>query len=62
VSIVAIILIRAPGTKIRQCAKKMHAGKLKKPLQIAKVMGHRNAEMIINVYAKYIDDVVGIDD
>ena len=24
--------------------------------------GHRNAEMVIKVYSKYIDDAVGIDD
>jgi len=25
-------------------------------------MGHRNAEMVIKVYSKYIDDAVSIDD
>jgi len=39
-----------------------HLSNGKNPLQIAKVMGHRNAEMIINVYAKYIEDAAGIDD
>jgi hypothetical protein len=34
----------------------------KNPLQIAKVMGHRNAEMVIKVYSRYIDGAVGIDD
>jgi hypothetical protein len=31
-------------------------------LQIAKVMGHRNAEMVIKVYSRYIDDKRGIGD
>lgn len=39
-----------------------HLSRGKNPLQIAKVMGHRNVEMIINVYAKYIEDAVCIDD
>ena len=34
----------------------------KNPLKIAKVMDHRNAEMVIKVYSKYIDDAVGVDD
>jgi len=32
------------------------------PLKIAKVMGHRNAEMVLKVYSKYIDDGVAIED
>ena len=32
------------------------------PLWIAKVMGHRNADMIIKVYGKYIEDATGIKD
>ena len=32
------------------------------PLWIAKVMGHRNAEMIIKVYGKYIEDATGVKD
>ncbi|MBW1786726.1 MAG: DUF3596 domain-containing protein [Deltaproteobacteria bacterium] len=32
------------------------------PLWIAKVMGHRNSDMIINVYGKYIADVKGTAD
>jgi len=39
-----------------------HLSRMKNPLQIAKVMGHRNAEMVIKVYSKYIDDAVGLDD
>ena len=39
-----------------------HLSRGKNPLQIAKVLGHRNAEMVIKVYSKYIDDAVGIDD
>jgi integrase len=39
-----------------------HLSQGKNPLHIAKVMGHRNAEMVIKVYSKYIDDAVGIDD
>ena len=29
---------------------------------IAKVMGHRDTEMIIRVYSKYIEDVRGMQD
>jgi integrase len=32
------------------------------PLKIAKVMGHRDAEMVLKVYGKYIDDGVAIED
>ena len=32
------------------------------PLKIAKVMGHRDAEMVIKVYGKYIDDGIAIED
>jgi integrase len=39
-----------------------HLSRMKNPLKIAKVMGHRNAEMVIKVYSKYIDDAVGLDD
>jgi integrase len=39
-----------------------HLSRGKNPLHIAKVMGHRNAEMVIKVYSKYIDDAVSIDD
>ena len=39
-----------------------HLSKGTNPLIIAKVMGHRDAEMVIKVYGKYIEDAVGIDD
>jgi hypothetical protein len=32
------------------------------PLWIAKVMGHRNTEMIIKVYSKYIENAAGTED
>ncbi|RZB35948.1 MAG: hypothetical protein SRB2_02613 [Desulfobacteraceae bacterium Eth-SRB2] len=32
------------------------------PLWIAKVMGHRNTEMIIKVYGKYVEDAKGVED
>lgn len=32
------------------------------PLWIAKVMGHRNAEMIIKVYSRYIENIRGTED
>jgi integrase len=32
------------------------------PLWIAKVMGHRNTEMVIKVYAKYVEDTYGTAD
>ena len=39
-----------------------HLSKGTDPLKIAKVMGHRNAEMVIKVYGKYIDDGIAIED
>jgi integrase len=39
-----------------------HLSKGTNPLKIAKVMGHRDAEMVLKVYGKYIDDGVAIDD
>lgn len=39
-----------------------HLSRGKNPLQIAKVMGHRNAEMVIKVYSKYIENAVGLGD
>jgi len=39
-----------------------HLSRGKNPLQIANVMGHRNAEMVIKVYSKYIENAVGLDD
>jgi integrase len=32
------------------------------PLWIAKVMGHRNTDMIVHVYSKYIEDARGVQD
>ena len=32
------------------------------PLWIAKVMGHRNTDMIIRVYSKYIENAAGSED
>ncbi|MDL1976889.1 MAG: hypothetical protein LWX52_02115 [Deltaproteobacteria bacterium] len=32
------------------------------PLWIAKVMGHRNTEMVIKVYSKYIENAAGFSD
>jgi integrase len=32
------------------------------PLWIAKVMGHRNTEMVIKVYSKYIENAGGFSD
>lgn len=37
-----------------------HLSQGKNSLLVAKVMGHRNAEMVIKVYAKYIEDKKGI--
>jgi integrase len=39
-----------------------HMSQGKNPLLIAKVMGHRNAEMVIKVYSRYINDEKGIGD
>jgi integrase len=32
------------------------------PLWIAKVMGHRNTEMVIKVYSKYVEGIRGTND
>ncbi len=32
------------------------------PLKISQVMGHRDAEMVLKVYSKYIDDGIAIGD
>jgi integrase len=34
----------------------------KNPLTVSKVLGHANAEMVLTVYAKYLEDVVDIGD
>ena len=39
-----------------------HLSKGDDPLKIAKVMGHRDAEMVLKVYGKYIDDGSAIED
>jgi len=39
-----------------------HLSQGKNPLHIAKVMGHRNVEMVIKVYSRCIDNAVDIDD
>ena len=39
-----------------------HLSKGTDPLKIAKVMGHRDAEMVLKVYGKYIDDGIAIED
>ena len=39
-----------------------HLSREKNPLQIAKVMGHRNVEMVIKVDSKYIENAVDLDD
>jgi integrase len=60
--------LKNAGVKYREMRQTRHSfatyhlSKGKNPLQIAKVMGHRNAEMVIKVYSRYIDDAVGLDD
>ena len=60
--------LKSAGVKYREMKQTRHSfatyhmSKGKNPLQIAKVMGHRNAEMVIKVYSRYIDGAVGIDD
>ena len=39
-----------------------HLSKGTDPLKIAKVMGHRDAEMVLKVYGKCIDDGIAIED
>lgn len=60
--------LKRAGVKIREMKQTRHSFATyhlscgKNPLQIAKVMGHRNTEMVIKVYSKCIEDSVGIDD
>jgi len=60
--------LKGAGVKIRDMKQTRHSFATyhlscgKNPLQIAKVMGHRNAEMVVKVYSKCIEDSVGLDD
>ena len=38
----------------------IHLGRGKDPLLIAKIMGHRDTDMVNRVYAKYIENTSGI--
>jgi integrase len=56
------------GLKIREIKQTRHSFATvalscgENPLWIAKVMGHRNTEMIIKVYGKYIENAAGTED
>jgi integrase len=56
------------GLKIREMKQTRHSFATvalscgENPLWIAKVMGHRNTEMIIKVYGKYIENAAGTED
>lgn len=56
------------GLKIREMKQTRHSFATitlscgESPLWIAKVMGHRNTEMIIRVYGKYIENAAGSED
>ena len=60
--------LKSAGVKYREMKQTRHSfatypmPRGKNPLHISKVMGHRNAEMVIKVYSRYIDDERGIDD
>ena len=56
------------GLKIRELNQTRHTFATialrcgENPLWIAKVMGHRDTNMIIKVYSKYVEDVSGSQD
>ena len=60
-----ISALEKAGLEIREMKQTRHSfateslSSGKNPVWIAKVMGHRNTEMVIKVYAKYIEDTDG---
>lgn len=60
--------LKKAGLKVREMKQTRHTFATvalscgENPLWIAKVMGHRNTEMIIKVYGKYIENAVGSED
>ncbi len=60
--------LKKAGLEIRDMKQTRHSfgtyqlSKGTDPLKIAKVMGHRDAEMVLKVYGKYIDDGTPIED
>lgn len=60
--------LKKAGIALRDMKKNRHSfgtyhlSKGTDPLKIAKVMGHRDAEMVLKVYGKYIDDGTAIED
>jgi len=60
--------LKKAGLEIREMKQTRHSfatvslSSGKNPLWIAKVMGHRNTEMVIKVYTKYVEDTYGTAD
>lgn len=60
--------LKRAGLKVREMKQTRHSFATialscgENPLWIAKVMGHRNTEMIIKVYSKYIENAAGTED
>ncbi len=60
--------LKKAGCKAREMKQTRHSfatvaiGCGENPLWIAKVMGHRNTEMIIKVYSRYVEDQIGSED
>jgi len=60
--------LKKAGLKVREMKQTRHTFATvalscgESPLWIAKVMGHRNTEMIIKVYGKYIENALGSED
>jgi integrase len=56
------------GLRLREMKQTRHSfatlglSKRESPLWIAKVMGHRNTDMIINCYGKYIENACSTED
>lgn len=60
--------LKRAGLKVREMRQTRHSFATvamscgESPLWIAKVMGHRNTDMIINVYGRYIENATGTED
>ncbi len=60
--------LKKAGLKVREMKQTRHSFATvalscgENPLWIARVMGHRNTEMIIKVYSKYIENAAGTED
>jgi integrase len=60
--------LKKPGVELRQMKQTRHCfatntlSCVENPLWIAKIMGHRDTNMIIKVYRKFIENAAGFKD